>query len=122
MISRTLIVAAALASALAAPTAASAGEPAPLPKSLTLVSVDTRDCFERVDSRTSIVESFNSTCQGLAEVMPAQRRMPAIRARVDKVLCPRVDGERQCRTSINPRKLNDYQVVFLAYQLGVSTF
>lgn len=130
MNARNILAAAAAIATLAAPIAAQAAEPAPLPSKLYLVDVDTRECFEATGvSRNDIVTAFDSVCRDVMQIMPTQRRIKHIRLRVDRALCPRVEitdaatgkvsKERQCRTSINPRKLNDYQVVFLAHQLRI---
>lgn len=145
MFAGKLFVSAAAFAVLAAPLSATAGDAkvvttavttsisksgpklAPLPAKLYLISVDTGDCFEG-GSYGSAAADFAQNCAGLMGAMPENRRIPSIRNQVAKVLCPRVattdaDGktttETVCRTSINPNKLNNYQVVGLAYQLGI---
>lgn len=145
MFAGKLFVTAAAYAALAVPMSAHAGDAkvvttavttsisktapklAPLPAKLYLVSVDTGDCFEG-GTYGSAAADFAQNCAGLMGAMPESRRIPSIKTQVAKVLCPRVtttdaDGksksEEVCRTSINPNKLSDYQVVGLAYQLGI---
>lgn len=100
----------------------------PIPK-LFLIDVDTHDCRDLEDTQ-GLVGSFQSRCSGLMDAMPLQRRMPIVKNRVHNVLFPKSLDENGKRTgprvqrvaSLDEKafyRLNDYQITFLAYQLGV---
>lgn len=131
-IAQTALIALAILSAGASAHAESLEEKLikkPLPAKLLLVDVNTRDCRDLEDS-IGLVGSWTDRCGGLMGAMPEQRLMPQIKSRVRNVLFPRAMDENGKRTgdrvqrvaAIDERtysKLNDYQVAFLAYQLGV---
>lgn len=149
MFAGKLFASVAALAALAAPIAAQAGDAKvittavtssvsqsgkdfkPIPAKLYLVDVDTSDCFEG-GVNGSAAGDFAANCSTLASMMPEARRIPSIKSRVEKVLCPRVetvgpDGKKTsakvCRTELTVSKinsLNNYQVVGLAYQLDIS--
>jgi len=101
----------------------------PLPAKLLLVDVDARDCRD-LEGSLGFVGSFANRCGGLMGAMPEQRLMPQIKNQVRSVLFPRALDEKGKRTGARIQrvsaldeakfnKLNDYQVAFLAYQVGV---